>query len=420
MTAPAPQAPIREIGVSNPTSWWNDLSQEETPELKFPESIKVYNRMRKDPQVMSVLRAVRLPVQRTTWRLDGAGCRDEVLLPLSEDLGLPVRGRDNPPRTRTRDRFSWDEHLQNALLCLPFGHSFHEPLYRIDEAALTTGGAVARLRKIALRPSWTISKVNVAADGGLESIEQNAGGVFTKAGNQPKIPVSRLVAYVYEREGGNWLGTSLLRSAYGDWLLKGRALRVWSQTNARNGMGVPLYEDSPTGTAATLEAGLKMASGYRSGDQSGAAIQNGAKFRLMGVDGDLPEVEKEVRYHDEQIARAVLAHFLNLGTQTGSWALGSTFADFFVLSLQTLAQQLADVATMHIVEDWVDYNFGRDEPAPRIVFDEIGSQQAATAQALKLLYDAGLILPDRATEEWTRQQFGMPSKTSPPSEEGAA
>jgi hypothetical protein len=61
-----------------------------------------------------------------------------------------------------------------------------------------------------------------------------------------------------------------------------------------------------------------------------------------------------VRYFDEQIARAVLAHFLNLGTQTGSWALGSTFADFFVSSLQATAQQVADTATQHIVEDWVD------------------------------------------------------------------
>lgn len=44
------------------------------------------------------------------------------------------------------------------------------------------------------------------------------------------------------------------------------------------------------------------------------------------MSGDLPDTDAPIKYHDEQIARAVLAHFLNLGTQTGSWALGSTFA----------------------------------------------------------------------------------------------
>jgi hypothetical protein len=134
----------------------------------------------------------------------------------------------------------------------------------------------------------------------------------------------------------------------------------------------------------------------------------------MGVEGDLPDADKPIRYHDEQIARAVLAHFLNLGTQTGSWALGSTFADFFVLALQALAEELADIATMHIVEDLVDWNWGIDEAAPAIVFDEIGSQHTATAQALKLLVDAGILFPDRTVEEAIRQMFGLPPKESAP------
>jgi phage gp29-like protein len=153
-----------------------------------------------------------------------------------------------------------------------------------------------------------------------------------------------------------------------------------------------------------------MARGYRSGESAGAAVPYGAHLRLLGVEGSVPDAEPAIRYHDEQIARAVLAHFLNLGTQTGSWALGSTFADFFTLSLQTLAQQLADVATQHIVEDLVDVNYGEGEPAPRVIFEEIGSRQVATAQAIKLLVDAGIILPDRALEEASRQQYGLPPK----------
>jgi len=403
--------PLREVGYANAKqSWWQLGDEEPTPELRWPASIPVYDAMRRqDAQVTSVLRAVTQPVRRTPWRVEQAGASPEVTRLVADDLGLPLVGEAPTPMPRTRDRFSWPEHLQAALLMLAYGHSYFEQVYRIDDQGR------ARLRKLAPRMSRTIAAVNVAADGGLESIEQHApGGASSKT---VKIPVARLVAYVHEREGGNWLGSSLLRPAYKHWLLKDRLLRVQAQTIDRNGMGVPRYTgpENPEDAVADLDHGLALAKSWRSGENSGAAIPFGAKLDLVGVEGALPDAGPAIRYHDEQIARAVLAHFLNLGTQTGSWALGTTFADFFTLSLQTLAQQVADVATQHIVEDLVDVNYGPDEPAPRVVFDEIGSRQVVTAQAIKMLLDSGALFADKALEEFLRQQYGLPPKdfTSP-------
>lgn len=396
---------MRELGyaVSSPSTWWAQTTAEPTPELRWPLSIAVYDRMRRqDAQVRSVLRAVTLPVLRTPWRVAPAGARDEVVVRVAEDLGLPIlgAGEDEAPPPRGVDRFSWPEHLRHALLSLPLGHMFFEQVARRDAA-----GAV-RLRKLAPRMPGTLSAINVGRDGGLESIEQYSEGF----GRPVTIPVTRLVAYVHEREAGDWRGESLLRPAYKNWLIKDRLLRVQAQTIERNGMGVPLYKDAPGGTDTTLSAGRQLANEWRSGEEAGAGIPHGADLLLRGVEGDLPDAEPAIRYHDEQIARAVLAHFLNLGTQTGSWALGSTFADFFTLGLQTVAESVADVAQQHVVEDLVDWGWGADEPAPRLVFEEIGSRQAATAQALKLLADAGILLPDRSLEEAARQQFGLPPK----------
>jgi hypothetical protein len=404
-------APLSEIGYAQNVTikgFWAQLDEDEpTPELRWPHSVEVYDAMRsQDSQVASVLRAVTLPVRRTPWRIDPAGARDEVVRLVAEDLGLPVAGQSEPetPPLRTRDRFSWPEHLRQALLMLPFGHMYFEQVYRIDPA---TG--LARLRKLGPRMPRTIEEIDVAEDGGLISITQYAA----KTGKPQKpIPVTRLLAYVHDREGGNWLGRSLLRPAYKHWLIKDRLLRVDAQTIERNGMGIPLYKGAEGDK--DLGAGLKMAKSWRAGDTSGAAVPHDADLLLRGVEGDLPEALPSIRYHDEQIARAVLAHFLNLGTQTGSWALGTTFADFFTLSLQTLAQQIADTVTQHVIEDWVDINFGETEPAPRLVFDEIGSRQAATAQAIKMLTDAGILLPDRSLEEAARQQFGLPPKDPRP------
>ena len=393
-------APKTEIGYASAvtSTFWSFDETETTPELQWPQSVTVYDQMRKqDAQVASVLRAVTLPVRRTPWRIDPAGAKVRVAQFVADELGLPVVGKDPKPTPRTRDRFSWAEHLQQALLMLPFGHMYFEQVYRIGPDGR------AHLRKLGPRMPRTIAEVKVAPDGGLVSITQwppPAGGT------QQPIPVTRLVAYVHDKEGGNWLGQSLLRPAYKHWLIKDRLLRVQAQTIERNGMGVPLYKAAEE--EKELASGMALAKAWRAGESSGSAIPYGADMVLRGVEGTLPDSNPAIRYHDEQIARAVLAHFLNLGTQTGSWALGTTFADFFTLSLQTLAQQIADVATQHIVEDLVDINFGPSEPAPRVVFDEIGSRQAATAAALKALRDAGLVIPDEQLEQAVRQQYGLP------------
>lgn len=392
-------APVNEIGYAQAVTagnWWQ-YDNETTPELQWPQSVTVYDQMRRqDAQVASVLRAVTQPVRRTPWRINPAGARDEVTEFIADNLGLPIVGTEPKPLPRTRDRFSWPEHLRLALLMLPFGFMPFEQVYRIE-------AGMARLRKLAPRLPKTIEDIDVAKDGGLVSITQYSTMTDTR---QRPIPVNRLVVYVHDREGGNWLGSSLLRPAYKHWLIKDRLLRVQAQTIERNGMGIPTYEAAETEN--DLAKGLGLATSLRAGEAAGAAIPNGAKLRLMGVEGDLPDANPAIRYHDEQIARAVLAHFLNLGTQTGSWALGTTFADFFTLSLQTLAQQVADTATQHIVEDLVDINFGESEPAPKVVFDEIGSRQAATAQALKALFDSGAITVDGNLEESLRQQYGLP------------
>lgn len=401
----ATAVPLREIGYSNPLAghWWAAPDEEETPELRWPLSVRVYDQMRnQDAQIISVLRAITLPIRSVSWRIDPAGARDEVVEHIADDLGLPIEGETELRRPlRTQNRFSWHEHLHLALLMLPFGHSYFEQVYRLDERD------EAHLRKLAWRPPKTISRIAVAADGGLESIEQHG-----LVAGRKQIPVDRLVAYVHEREGSNWLGRSVIRGAYKNWLIKDRLLRTQAQTIDRNGMGIPLYKGAPG--EVNLTAGRDMAQAWRAGDDSGAAVPHEADLLLRGVEGDLPNADVPIRYHDEQIARTVLAHFLNLGTQTGSWALGTTFADFFILTLEATAKYIKDTANAHIVEDLVDINWGLDEPAPLITHDKIGSERIATPTAIKLLYDAGVLLPDRPLEEAVRTQYGLPPKGDRP------
>lgn len=421
MTAPAPlSVPTRELGAANlhgPGWWWH--SPEQTPELQWPACLPIYDRMRRqDSQVKSVLRAITLPIRRTGWRIRTGPARPEVAQHVAGDLGLTLDDQPRPTgATRSRGRFSWAEHLQMSLLDQVWGHMFFEQVYRIEHP----GPGGTHLRKLAPRMPGTLAAINVAIDGGLESIDQHPAPGTRPAqltAGMVRIPVTQLVAYVNDREGGDWLGHSVLRAAYKNWLIKDRLLRVQAQTVERNGMGVPLYKGGPK--ESDLTAGQKMAADWRSGEAAGAAVPDGADLVLRGVEGTLPNADVAIRYHDEQIARGVLAHFLNLGTQTGSWALGSTFADFFVQSEQALAEAHRHVAQQHVVEDLVDVNWGPDEPAPLLEFDEIGSRHDATAQAIKMLLDSGALRPDRSLEEALRTAYGLPPKDTPPPGDGPA
>ena len=90
--------PTTPIGYASDSSsgWWAATEDEATPELRWPLSVGVYDRMRRqDAQVASVLRAVTLPVLRTPWRIDPAGARDEVVQRVHQDLGLPRPQHDS-------------------------------------------------------------------------------------------------------------------------------------------------------------------------------------------------------------------------------------------------------------------------------------------------------------------------------------
>jgi hypothetical protein len=383
-------------------SW---LDQMDTPlDLLWPLRNQTFEKMGRDAKVREVLQSVFLPIQAARWSLDPNGARPQVVTELSTDLGLPIRGAESvQPTLRVRDRFQWAEHLQQVILMLKFGHMPFEQVYRIDEQGL------ARIRKLAPRLPSSISKINVAPDGGLESILQyrNSG-----TGEPIPIPVNRLVWYANERDGGAWQGRSVLEAAYRPWRLKEEALRVWATSLRRNGIGQPIYHGAPGEGQASLNQGRELARRARAGEATGVAVPHGADLSFEGVRGTLPDHEAFVRMQDEQIAACVLAEFLKLGSsKSGSRALGTTFVDFFTLGLQAVAEQVCTIATAHIVEDWVDLNYGPDEQAPKIAVDGVGTDHRLTPEQLAGLLASGVLSSDPALEDYVRtEMYHLPAR----------
>jgi hypothetical protein len=382
-----------------------DMVLEYVPDLTWPLSIRTFARMRWDPTLQSALKAYTLPIRRASWALDPAGCRPEVAQFVADQMGLPLLGADAKPGPARRRGVSWADHLRVSLLDLTFGHMPFERTY--TDVDPTTGRQ--RIDVLQERMPQTISQININRDGSLAEVTQNIG--VPTADATPVIPAQNLVWYAHDREGSAWMGQSLLRPAYASWLLKDEMRRVLATSSRRFGMGVPAVKAPPGGTPTQTAQASALASAIRVGDQSGVGLPDGFTLELQGITGSVPDTLAFIRYLDGQMSRETLTGLLDLGdTSNGSRALGDSFLDLFILALQSIADDHAGTATSQIVVPLVDVNWGEDEPAPRIVCGDVGSEHAVTATAIAALVTSGALQPDPALDAFIRGEWKLPPR----------
>lgn len=370
--------------------------QETVADLMWPASVQTYGKMRHDPQIAATLNAYTYPLRSGTWVVDPAGCRDEVVQMVSDDLGLMILGSNDPPGPARRRGIKWHQHLRMALLSLVWGHMPFAQRYDIL-------GGRARLAELSERMPSTITNIDVAASGVLRGI--------TQFGEDRAIPASTLVWYAHEREGAAWQGRSMLRPAYGPWLLKHEMWRVLATSSRRFGTGTPVVHAPPGATPGQIAEATRLSQSIRVGDQGGAGLPEGFRLELVGITGSVPDTLGYVRYLDSQIAQSVLASVLNLdASPNGSRALGETLVGLLEMSWAAVAEEVTDVATGLAVQ-MVDYNWGENEPAPRIAATEINRPEA-TAEAVSQLMAVGALTADPGIDAALRARYRLPQRVA--------
>jgi len=426
--APVSDAPTQETGyaagvapawtTSTPGAWTVDTG-ETAPELTFPNNVAVYDRMRRsDGQIGSTLRAMVMPILGTGWRLVGDDVPAHVMAAARAEFGVDdeATGRAR----RRRQGITLRDHLRDALLMLPLGFCPFEQVYELGPASPAlaaefpelAGRDLAHVRKLAPRLPRSLLEVRVESDGGLAGIVQTPPvGAPASALSGVFIPADRLVMYVNDREGADWTGTSVLRTAYKHWLIKDQLIRLSAQVVERTGMGVPVVTYPKQG--GDRGKALAIAQAFRAGATAGVALEEGYALNLVGVTGSTADALPLIKYHDEAASRALLAMFLDLGHDNGARALGDTFLDFFLMANTAVINNLEDTFTEHVIRDWAALNFGPDVAYPLLKADDLSANSAPTAAALKLLADAGLITADDELEADVRRRHGLPPMGTP-------
>lgn len=409
-------ASLNEMGSNRGTTIVDPV-----PALSSPiTALRTYTSMtRDDVSVRVSLRAGKAPVLGAEWYVEPFSS-DPVDLAVAEFVEFNLFNGMTTP---------WIKTLEQILKMFEFGFSVFEPVWELREWAprTTSSGANRKqytmLRKLASRPSSTISKFNYDDNGGPLSADHNAIDANGKSKLVP-IPIEKLVVFTFDQDGGDLTGNSILRSAYRNWYYKDHLYKIDAIQKERHGIGIPDIELQPGYSKEDKKAAHELGSNLRTNERAYIVRTTNMKIAFAKIEGQLVEPLKSAEHHDTMIMKNIMVQFLNAGTGveggSGGRATGATSMDMFLKSMRHIAGNICDGVNLYLIPNLVAYNFPTDR-FPKVKVRGVGETKDLQmfAAAIRNLLSENAITVDEPTEQWIRQQFDMPRFTGtwvPPNE----
>lgn len=378
-----------EIGVSGNTGYFGySKTGEYLTKLDGAAGRLIYDKMRRsDQQVSAVLRAITLPIRGADYFVE-PGSQE------NGDVAIAKRIEDALLREMT---ITWDDTIRHALLMLPFGFSPLEKVWEYRDGLVLPRKLDPRLPISVQR--WDFDKAKKR----LKYMVQR-----DTDGQEIPIPIEKLLVFSTEKEGDNWEGSSILRSAYKAWYIKDTLEKINSIMHERFGAGIPRATTPRNVTKGTPEwnAVRETLEDIHAGEKSFVIQPEGYVFDVIGGEkGKGTDVLGSIKYYDEAIAKAMLAMHINLGTaKSGSYALGQSFLDAFLMATQAWADYIAEVINRFLVREIVDYNW-KVSAYPTFKCKRI---QSLAFEAIGYLVQSGALKWTQALENDLRGMLRMP------------
>jgi len=327
------------------------------------KSMTVYEKMRTDDQVKGALALKKGAVLSTGWEIASAseeGEDDEIRDFIDYELTHlePLYG-------------TFDDHLYEIMSALDFGFSISEIVYKKREDGPNAGKIGLRTIKTRKPHQFrfrTDRHDNLLPDGILQGMN--------------KYPNEKFLIFSYQREFGNWFGTSDLRAAYRPWWLKENTIRWWGIFNERFGIPISVGQyppNTPVEHIATLQTMLQNIQA-----NTAFTLPDSYKLEFKEATGRGANIfQLTVESMDKAIARALLVpSLLGLSEQgaVGSYSQAKKHFHVFLIVIDDLRRDLAeDVINHQLIPRLVDLNFERnvEEEYPKFRFLPFTSDETA-------------------------------------------
>ena len=226
-----------------------------------------------------------------------------------------------------------------------------------------------QLKKIAPRHPKSIRRWIMDNNGGLKEIEQYTYFVLGKSSVMKSvlINVDKLCIFVNEKDGNNWHGKSIFRTAYRYWFANDKLYNFALIGAERNAVGIPVVEIdwdiwkeiSSEEKPIYLAKAKEIIEKYRIHEYAGFVLLPGMKFNF--VDGKFnyrQNIQPMQQDNDRGIAECALAQFLSTGADgVGSNARFVGEAELFLLALNATAKYMAETINAHVIKKLVDFAY---------------------------------------------------------------
>ncbi|HEY1249171.1 MAG TPA: hypothetical protein VGE97_09300 [Nitrososphaera sp.] len=373
-----------------------------------PQALRQYDYMNRTDAVVSVsLRAGKTPIQSADFYIDPIGedqqaedIADFVHFNLFENLTSP-----------------WQYVLSRVLKMYQHGSAVIEPVYTTGlwspHRSMANRKRYNLLKKLAYRPGPTIDRIEYDDNGGPMEIYQNALRGDGKS-EEVIIPIEKAIIFSIG-DSDDYLGESLLRTAYPHWYYKTHLYKVDAIQKERHGIGVPVGKLPPGFRATDKDAMNELLSNLRTNERSFITLPPGYEIEFAEIHTNLVDVLGSANHHDILIMLNVFAEFMMLGLETsgGGRATSGSQTDLFYKSVWYIAEAVADYFNMFLIPKLVLFNFETDV-LPQMKVRNIGQardmQQGAAA--LANLFHNNILTPDIETEQYIRKLFDIPLKKS--------
>lgn len=416
-------SPFMELGSTGLKRAAGYIDEEFLPQLRGRKSVQVFKEMSEnDPLVGSLLFTIDRLLRNVEWKVVPAGKTRE-----DADAATFVE------ECMEDMSHTWSDFISEALTCTVYGWSWHEIVYKRRGGQWTrdsktrskyTDGLIG-IRKLPIRAQETLLRWVFDDTGDVRAMIQLAPPTYRTT----TLPIERSLLFRYRHSKGSPEGVSMLRNAYRPWYMKKRLEEFEAVGVERDLAGLPIVKipaemlraKPGTENAKTVEAFKKMVKSVRRDEQEGIVFpmaydqdtkQPLYSFELLGSGGGRAfSTDAIIKRYEERILMTVLADFILVGHQSvGSYSLHTDKTGIFRTSLNSIANNIADVLNRHLLPRLFMANGWRPQALPTIVPTDVDSPDITQlAQFMGTMASTGITwFPDGDLENFVREAARLP------------
>lgn len=386
---------LRELGNASPSPFIGKL--EYNSRMRGWAGTKQYIEMRSDATVAGALDLAKTPVLGARWFIEPYSEPDKE--PTARDLNAARHIWWNLTEGMST---SWPQFLAECLLMLDYGWYAFEKVFTVTHP-LRPG--MACWKKFA--PCHPLDAVDWDYDdhGGPKALRVMVNNPEGGSVEEP-IPISKLIAFTYKKEGSDMTGVSLLRAAFKPWYFKQQMEKIDAIQKERHGIGIPIIKLPPNFSKEDKLLAEQMGRNLRTNERAHIVLPPMWEVMFAKLEGQPVDTLKSIQYHDQQIWTRILARFMANTNAT----IKDDDRILFLQACRVAADVVMDIINKYAIPQLVDYNWLRIKGYPKLRARRIGEQAdwRTMTFAMRNLVGAGLITPDDELEAQLRDEMDLP------------